>query len=652
MKQLLLIDGERSATEPTFSALARTLSIDNSPSWPDAFGCQLRQHVAGCLRKRITTLSLFSGAGGLDIGFHDAGFHIPQMVEINSRYAETLQRNAASDGYFRAGVVSPVDVCDLLKGEPLHFDGAVDCIIGGPPCQTFSAAGRRAAGVRGTSEARGTLFEEYVRILKELKPKAFVFENVYGITGAEDGQAWSRIKGAFADAGYALFHRILDAADYGVPQHRERMFIVGIRGRGEFFFPRPTHGPDSPDQHPFNTPGRALEDVRVDTADMQVSLSGRHGDLLPQIPPGLNYAFFTEKMGHPRPIFAWRSKFSDFLYKADPASPVRTIKAFCGKYTGPFHWENRRFTVDELKRLQTFPDSYPIEGTRGLVLQQIGNSVPPQMARIIAVAVLNQVFAPTPVIQLSYLDHDEPLGFRQRKRAISTSYFKRARAAVQRLGKQSSHLLPRKQAYVAGVDESFHFVRDPGQSVFVQIALSVGQSLSVFVTRDRRRTRTALSIVAQPAQTMDWGLPFEQVELRLTELDRQLYLVAWRALQAYMAEARLRDDLVQLYGYYAYEPQVCNRASIETDDGDVNWSRLAEVVNGIGTRQILAAADLCGIFRLTKQQLNMWLLFLRDLGHEVRSNLTNPQIPSNSFLIPYSFPTLTRESVQRSKVLL
>ena len=91
-------------------------------------------------------------------------------------------------------------------------------------------------------------------------------------------------------------------------------------------------------------------------------------------------------MGHPNPVFAWRSKFSDFLYKADPNSPVRTIKASGGAYTGPFHWDNRFFSYKEYKRLQTFPDDYEISGNKQTAVKQIGNSVPPQLARMMALA--------------------------------------------------------------------------------------------------------------------------------------------------------------------------------------------------------------------------------------------------------------------------
>ncbi len=105
--------------------------------------------------------------------------------------------------------------------------------------------------------------------------------------------------------------------------------------------------------------GRA---IKLTPEESKLGIGGRYGSLLDSIPPGLNYSFCTEEMGHPNPIFAWRSKFSDFLYKADPNMPVRTIKASGGAYTGPFHWDNRFFTYPEYKRLQTFPDDYEISG--------------------------------------------------------------------------------------------------------------------------------------------------------------------------------------------------------------------------------------------------------------------------------------------------
>lgn len=174
----------------------------------------------------------------------------------------------------------------------------------------------------------------------------------------------------------------------------------------------------------------------ADISDIEPGLGGRFGHLLEDIPPGLNYSFYTKQMGYPNPIFSWRSKFSDFLYKADPDTPVRTIKAQGGQYTGPFSWENRRFSITELKRLQTIPDDYEIVGNRQVVIEQIGNSVPPQLGRILALSILDQVINVGLSFNFAYLPESKKLGFRQRKRKLTEVYFQKAQIAIAKLSKE------------------------------------------------------------------------------------------------------------------------------------------------------------------------------------------------------------------------
>jgi DNA (cytosine-5)-methyltransferase 1 len=330
MMQRDLFDYLLDTPEPCFADFCDALGVKDGPRWADRFGEALRAWAEEAVREPVRTLSLFSGVGGLDIAFHDAGFKVKTAVEIEERFVATLRANAVPGGYLDGTEVLCLDVRDYHPEPGLK----IDFVLGGPPCQSFSAAGRRAAGVKGTQDERGTLFQEYVRLLKVLKPRGFLFENVYGITGAEGGKAWDTIRRAFKEAGFSISFRILDAADYGVPQHRERMFIVGVRD-AEFLFPAPTHGPDSPDGRPFVSAAAAIEGAGATEAERAATVRGRFGPLLNEIPPGLNYSFFTEKMGHPRPIFAWRSKFSDFLYKADPGAPIRTLKAQGGSTRGP-----------------------------------------------------------------------------------------------------------------------------------------------------------------------------------------------------------------------------------------------------------------------------------------------------------------------------
>lgn len=323
--------------------------------------------------KKIVSLSLFSGIGGFEVGMARAGFTFAKTLEWDEKCCETLNQNkeilcTEEDEIF------PIDITKLPPSE--FYDGKVDYIVGGPPCQSFSAAGRRAGGVAGTTDARGTLFEYYCKYVDYFKPKAFVFENVRGILSANKGQDFKLIMESFENVGYKLFWKILNAADYGAPQLRERVFLVGIKKdlNIDFKFPLPTYGPDSEDKRPYVTTGEAIADVQ-DENEVVPPYTGKYGHLLPDIPPGENYRFYTEEMGHPNPQFAWRSKFSNFLYKMDPNDVCRTVIAYQGKYDGPFHWKNRKCTVEELQRLQGFPHEFVINQKYSEGVKQVGNSV-------------------------------------------------------------------------------------------------------------------------------------------------------------------------------------------------------------------------------------------------------------------------------------
>ena len=164
--------------EKNFSVVCDSLGVENNtPAWPDKFGNAIRKWILDNGITPIRTLSLFSGAGGLDIGFSDIGFDIVASVEIEEKFCETLEMNTGTGKRFENSHVNCIDIREFSSKDL----GEIDFIIGGPPCQTFSAAGRRANGVLGTTDARGVLFREYVRLLEELSPKGFLFENVYGI---------------------------------------------------------------------------------------------------------------------------------------------------------------------------------------------------------------------------------------------------------------------------------------------------------------------------------------------------------------------------------------------------------------------------------------------------------------------------------------
>jgi len=631
-----------SIREDYFTHALSSIGLEIDSYTPNLFGESLSKSLRSS-SFGINVLSLFSGAGGLDIGFHDAGFDVRSMVEIDERFAPTLCHNCLPDGYFGHGKVNCIDVREFKPQQQYDF------IVGGPPCQTFSAAARRASGVTGVNDTeRGMLFEEYVRILKKVKPKGFLFENVYGIIGANDGKAWAAVKSAFESVGYRIFHRILDAADFGVPQHRERVFIVGVRDKKqEFKFPLPTHGPDSPSKRQHFCSRQALEGLGSIEKSSK-PLGGQYGHLLEGIPPGLNYSFYTSNLGHPQPVFAWRSKFSDFLYKADPNRPVRTLKAQGGQYTGPFHWHNRKFTLPELKRLQTFPDHYEILGAGTTVVHQIGNSVPSQLGRILALAVLDQVFKVDLPFDIEYLDPSQPLGFRKRKRKLSSYYQDLAQTALEN-NKQDVTITPVKRKRIsASLTDSFSLIANKNKSELTKFEFAPLKEkwvLKAFNEQKKDSQAFCISILAKG----DWGIPVKTVELNGNVCIRQQFTGLWKFLEAILAENRYKADLVQLCGYYQYEPAM--EISFHSDHSSMEWSVLKLVSENIGTRQILSDTDLGYIWNISKTKVETACEFLKSLGFEVRNENTNSEIKNGCFLIPYAFPTLNSRSVQLYKSL-
>lgn len=645
------------STEPDellwFQDMLQALGVNRNPAWPDCFGLSLHKWFKQQGHSPIRTLSLFSGGGGLDIAFHDCGFEIVQMVELEAKYVQTLLHNSQPGQWLENSQALCIDIRDFIPTPDLN----IDFIIGGPPCQTFSAAGRRAAGVAGTSDTRGTLFQEYVRILKTLQPKGFLFENVYGITGAQKGEAWKEIQTAFKEAGYTIHFRILDAADYGVPQHRERLFIVGIR-EGNYLFPYPTHGLDSPDGEPFYTAGEAVEGADISDAD--AGIGGRYGHLLTGIPPGLNYSFYTEEMGHPNPVFSWRSKFSDFLYKADPTKPVRTIKAQGGQYTGPFSWENRRFTLAELKRLQTIPDSYELVGNRQVCIEQIGNSVPPQLGRILALSILEQVMEVKLPFSMHYLPPSKQLGFRQRKRQLTEVYAQKAKEAIANLDrtKQSSTAASytvNEQA-VRFLSTDFGWTEKPvPDSMKINLNYELNESIWMITAQYDEGDKAEYQFVIEISPALsddDWILSTSKVKLCAGEFDRYLFTALWKSFEEKLTQMTGMADLVQLSGYYQYSPRIKGVLTFHPHlTVEPFWHVVQCVVSGLGVATQLSAKKLALLWGVNADDVFSYLQSLRNMGYEVRNHNTNHQIVRGEYLIPYAFSTLTPKSVQLKKKL-
>lgn len=626
----------------TLEEINISLGITSEPNWVNNFAKAINDW-SKTLNKTINTLSIFSGAGGLDIGFHDVGFHTHTMVEVENKFVETLKVN--NEKYFKCENITCQNIRDFKPSETMN----VDFIIGGPPCQTFSAAGRRVAGVIGTTEEKGTLFEEFVRLLVTLSPKGFLFENVYGITGAEKGQAWERIKSAFSDAGYNISYRILDSADYGVSQHRERMFIVGTKDK-KFLFPAPIFGENSPNNTPYITAYEALKDVELDSNFENLTINGKYGHLLNEIPPGLNYSFYTDKMGHPNPIFAWRSKFSDFLYKASPDRPVRTLKAQIGQYSGPLHWDNRRFTISEFKRLQSFPDEYRIHGSRQTIIHQIGNSVPPQISRILALSVLEQIFDIELPFKLPKLKEDEVLKKSKRKSGLTKIYFDSAKEAIKDIKKDRK--VVKKKKYSAHLSDNFNFIINNESLDNLTIEFEPNKDLWHFwVYKEKKKDNPEFLLEIIASDNYKWDIPAKKILIEGSSLSKVIFTGAWKVLDKQLSDLNIKADLVQLCGYYQYTPLIRSDLIIKTERVDFKWNALKLIVQGIGTREILSISKLAKLLNIPENKIFDLGLFLRELGYEVRNEKTNSQIPDGHMLIPYSFPTLNHQSVQLRKSL-
>jgi DNA (cytosine-5)-methyltransferase 1 len=347
-------------------------------------------------------VSLFTGVGGLDYGFEAAGFKTRVAVEIDEDCCRTIRAN-------RPWEIIPQDIHKTTCKEILAKCGLkrsdVDILIGGPPCQPFSkSAYWRYGDTKRLSDPRANTLQAYMKCVEELRPSVFVLENVHGFnySGKEEGfkllQNMTDGINSRTNCKYKLSWDIINCADYGVPQLRTRFFLVGNRGGETFKFPNTTHFNPlnvkstfrSLKKKEYITAWDAIGGLKVsDDADLKVK--GLWGDLLPTIPEGENYLWHTSRKGG-RPLFGWRTRYWSFLLKLAKNRPSWTIQAQPGSSTGPFHWENRLLSVEELKRLQTFPSDINIIGSRSSAHKQIGNAVPSLFGEVLGIAIKKQFF--------------------------------------------------------------------------------------------------------------------------------------------------------------------------------------------------------------------------------------------------------------------
>lgn len=609
----------------------------------------------------IKTLSLFSGAGGLDVGFHMAGFKIVACVELESKYCKSLEANKAKGKYFDKSTI--IHNIDIRSFDPSPYrDQGIECIIGGPPCQTFSAAGRRSGGVIGTQDLRGQLYEEYCHILDVIKPKVFVFENVYGLPGANNGEPWRQIIKAFSEHGYELHAEVIDAADYGVPQHRERLVMVGVRN-GSFTFPMPTHGPDSISGTPLVSVEKAITNLQIPGETHGVGLGGLYGHLLPDVPEGLNYAFFTAEMGHPEPVFAWRSKFHDLLYKVNRKEPCRTIKASPGKFTGPFHWNSRHFTVDELKRLQSFPDEYEIVGSYGQCVEQIGNSVPPRLAYCIAESVKGQIFSTEEAsakleLRPSYFKSS----FRQRQRERSKQFKVIAAQAIkQKYGSLTEYtdpeaVQPKTEKFF--VSRPTKYLREVSSKKFKgtdqqsQIVLTEAAShIRIDMDEQHPKKEARLHIEVKVTGLKKYLPRFDTLTLSANINDVGQIFACWKEIEAALVGRSKFFTLIDIYGHYANRGDVVD---IEVNFKNHSGNKLIQLIEFFSQTSscgdFISEGTLLEKFKLTSTELDSIIDSMRALRYDIRTSLSHPIIGRGRIICTYPFPLLSPKAMVESKV--
>lgn len=343
------------------------------------------------MKKRISSggkpvcISLFSGCGGLDLGIESAGFRVAVASDADSTCAETYKLNFPQVPYV-VGKIGNLSTEELLNAGGVR-PGEVDLLIGGPPCPSFSKSRfYRTEKPRALEDpVAAETVGGYLRVLADVRPKVFVLENVKGLAYGVHKEALDHIISTAEGLGYSTTVHIVNAADYGAPQIRERCLVVGSLD-GLIPAPKTTHSkePIAGDKlKPWVTAGDVLSDLDTDEManDEGHFAGGQHNELLKGIPPGENYLFYTEKRGHPEPVFKWRSRYWSFLLKLSPTLPSWTIQARRSNNMGPLHWRNRILRIEEVKRLQTFPDTFQLAGNLEKQWRQIGNAVPPLLAK-------------------------------------------------------------------------------------------------------------------------------------------------------------------------------------------------------------------------------------------------------------------------------
>lgn len=338
----------------------------------------------------IKAISMFSGAGGLDIGTQLAGVKVISSLDFFDDSVRTISKNRyfAHAEHLKRDIttVTAKDYSELLKKE----NPEKMIIIGGPPCQPFSKAGYWVTNEkRDSSNDPRNMITPYFKIIGELQPDGFVLENVESILHPTNREAVETIYENMARLGYNCSLIRTNAADYGIPQKRKRVFFLASKKRIDATLIQ-THGSEierrtNPSLLPYE---RVIDWIGdYDKEELcnykNIPVEGKYAYEVACVPMGKNYIALSERAGHPNPVFVAGKRYWTSLLKLHPYEPSWTIIASPGHWEGPFHWKNRRLNIKELAAIQTFPDDYEFYGSYYSIHKQIGNAVPPKLAQLI-----------------------------------------------------------------------------------------------------------------------------------------------------------------------------------------------------------------------------------------------------------------------------
>lgn len=339
--------------------------------------------------KTLNVIDLFCGAGGLSYGFERAGFKILLGIDNDKRALQTFQQNHNGAKVFCGDITSVSYENDIV---PLIGEKKIDVVVGGPPCQGFSLS-----GPRNFNDPRNKLYLSYIRLIEEIKPRAFVIENVPGLVSLFKGEIKDNIINIFSKMGYEVKYKILCAADYGVPQNRKRVFFVGFKGDNPFDYPLAQEKTVTCEMALSDLPP-LVEDLGTEEQNYETEAQNAYQRLMREnstcvcnhiaaahsekvksiialVPDGGNYKSLPENLRSTRNFHVAWTRF-------DSGKPAPTIDT---GHRHHFHYKyNRVPTVRESARLQSFPDDFLFYGNKTEQFRQVGNAVPPLLAQRIA----------------------------------------------------------------------------------------------------------------------------------------------------------------------------------------------------------------------------------------------------------------------------